>query len=166
MKDDRTQDSEAFERLLRWLGPTRETAAAKYEDIRRKLIYMFTCRGCHVPEELADETIDRVTQVLAKPDFSYAGNPYFYFHGVARNVHLEWLRKSRRVVIEPLSDTNLKIGMKQPAQPDNERIFQCLDKCLARLPFNKRALLLEYYQQEKKTKIYDRKRMAQHGFRG
>ena len=55
-------DQEMFDRFLFWLDPNREEAAIKYEAIRRKLIKIFTCRGCIDAEDLADVTIDSRSQ--------------------------------------------------------------------------------------------------------
>ena len=55
---------EAFDALLDWLDSDREQAGIKYEQIRSRLIKIFTGRGCVDPEDLADETINRVTRKL------------------------------------------------------------------------------------------------------
>ena len=55
---------EAFDSLLSWLDPDREWAGEKYEVIRARLIKVFAYRGCHTPEELADETINRVAKKI------------------------------------------------------------------------------------------------------
>src|SRR5262245_59386893 len=89
-KWDLTQ--EAFDRLLTWLNPNKEQAAREYEQIRRHLIKIFICRGCTCPEDLADETINRVARRLQEIAATYAGNPHAYFCGVARNIYLEYLR--------------------------------------------------------------------------
>jgi len=56
-------------------------------------------------EELADETIDRMTSYF-EPGFAFEGKPIAYFCGVARNVHLESLRQKRRFVQERSTLTN------------------------------------------------------------
>src|ERR1700685_4239923 len=100
------ESPDSLKRLLLWLSDDRANGALEYEQIRRKLIYLFTCRGCRTPEELADETIDRTANAIAKPGFAYQGNPISYFRGVARNVHLEWLREDRRFRAEPVSEVD------------------------------------------------------------
>ena len=54
-----------FDRLLTWLDPDPERAGSMYEKIRWRLIAILAARGCRVPEELADETIDRVARRVA-----------------------------------------------------------------------------------------------------
>ncbi len=78
---------EAFEQLLVWLNPNREQAGSKYEEIRRRLIKILTCRGCTCPEELADETMNRVTRKVPEIIGNYVGDPSLYFYGVAHKVH-------------------------------------------------------------------------------
>ena len=53
---------EEFDRLLCWLDPDPERAGLTYEKIRWRLVAILASRGCTSPEELADETIDRVAR--------------------------------------------------------------------------------------------------------
>jgi DNA-directed RNA polymerase specialized sigma24 family protein len=141
---------EAFEKLLHWLNPNREQAGRKYEEIRRKLIKILTCRGCTCPEELADETINRVTRKVPEIIDNYVGDPALYFYGVAQKVHLEYVRKRPALVPPPAPD---------PPE-DTERDYECLERCMNRLTLKCRELVLEYYQEEKKAKIDRRKKLA------
>ena len=84
---------ESFDALLAWLDPNRELAGRKYEDIRTRLVKIFSCRGCYEPEDLADETINRVTSKLKDIESSFIGERARYFYGVANKVHLEYLRR-------------------------------------------------------------------------
>ena len=86
MKTEWTLTREAFDELLLWLSPDREEAGRQYEDIRRKLIRLFNCRGCDNPEELTDETINRVIKIVESKAVEYSGEPILLFYGVARNV--------------------------------------------------------------------------------
>src|SRR4051794_6059062 len=65
----------AFNELLSWLDPDPEAAGRQYELIRQKLITLFTCRRCMFPEDLADETINRVTRKLPQIKPCYVGSP-------------------------------------------------------------------------------------------
>ena len=73
---------ESLEALLACLGSDPEQAAQHYEQIRRKLIRLFEWRGCHNPEDLADETFNRVASQLRKGLQIRSDNPYAYFCGV------------------------------------------------------------------------------------
>ena len=60
MKKNWVLSQKAFDDLLDWLASNREQAGHKYEAIRRRLITIFTGRGCCDAEDLADETMNRV----------------------------------------------------------------------------------------------------------
>ena len=145
---DTTQ--EGFDRLLGWLDHDRDQAGKKYEVIRHRLIKMFTCRSCGEPEDLADETITRVTAKVPEVAPNYEGDPILYFFGVARKVHHEYLRRQNRSVQPPIIVDDTK----------DERLYECLDQCIDRVPDKSRSLVLRYYASEKKAKIKDRKTLA------
>ena len=65
---------EDFERLLTWLDSDPDRAGELYERIRWRLIAILASRACHIPEELADETIDRVAGRVADICDSYIGD--------------------------------------------------------------------------------------------
>ena len=161
------ETKEDLNRLLLWLGDDPAgVGARKYEEVRNKLIVLFRIRGCSTPEDLADETIDRTARALLKPEFSFDGSPIAYFRGVARNVFLESLRKDRRLVQESLEDVlepAADAGLEGPAI---ERQFACLEGCLDRLPPERKELLLNYYQGEKRSKIDQRQQLAAAGGAG
>ena len=67
---------EQFEALLQQLGPDREFAGTRYEQLRRRLISFFEYRHCRDAESLADRTLDRVARLLAKETLiGHAGSP-------------------------------------------------------------------------------------------
>jgi RNA polymerase sigma factor (sigma-70 family) len=151
MKKDWELSQPAFDQLLSWLNPDREEAGRKYEEIRRRLIKIFTCRGCVTPEDLADDAINRVARKVPEIAPSYVGDPALYFLGVAHNVCLEHFRK------KPEPDPPL-----QPDQSEQkEQLDECLERCMQRLTFRNRELILEYYREEKHSKIDHRKELAQ-----
>jgi len=141
---------EEFDRLLSWLDPEPERAGLTYEKIRWRLIAILASRGCSSPEELADETIDRVARRVVDIRESYVGDKAIYFLGVMNNVHHEYLKR-------PL--------MARPPEPDNdgeakEKIHLCLDKCLDKLTPKSRRMIEQYYAETKRAKIDLRKRIA------
>lgn len=141
---------ESFDRLLVWLDPDPHSAGKKYEQIRQRLIKIFITRGCINSEELADETINRVTRKLQEMGDTYVGEPTPYFYSVARLVYLEQLKKPPAVAPPP------------PVQEDEEETaeYECLEHCLQKLTADNRDLILSYYQEEKGAKIENRKRLA------
>jgi DNA-directed RNA polymerase specialized sigma24 family protein len=137
---------EGFEALLAQLDPDdRDRAARLYEEIRRRLIRLFEWRGCEDPEDLADETINRVARRIAEGVKLRSSDPYGYFCGVAHLVYKETLRQSAR------QRRALESGGWPPPQPvpeaDNPRL-ECLRRCLADLAGNERDLVLRYHQGE------------------
>lgn len=142
---------EAFDGLLAWLDPDRDRAAQKYETVRIRLIKIFSCRGCGEADDLADETINRVTTKLKDIVDTYVGDPALYFYGVANKVHLEYLR--RRPVVEP--------PPLRESSDDIEAEYACLEQCMDQLPPENRRLVLEYYQDEKRAKINRRRKLAE-----
>ena len=142
---------EAFDALLDWLDSDREQAGIKYEDIRGRLIMIFTGRGCVDAEDLADETINRVTQRLSTIREEFTGDPTRYFFGVANFVHMEYMRrKTPQPSPFPISDSN---------QVEIE--YRCLEHCIESLSEENRYLLLKYYGAEGGSKIDQRKQLAE-----
>lgn len=146
----RTLEQADFDRLLSWLDPDPEYAGNRYEKIRRRLIAILASRGCHVPDELADETIDRVARRVIDIRATYVGDPAIYFLGVMNNVHHEYLKRP-----EP----RLPIGTSDDAEA-KEHVHLCLDKCLERLTPHVRQIIERYYTADKRAKINLRKRIA------
>jgi DNA-directed RNA polymerase specialized sigma24 family protein len=126
---------EAFHKLLVALDHDLEKAAERYESIRRKLITFFENRGCLIPEELIDETFDRVTRRLAEGAIITARNPDSYCYGVARHVLQEYWKASPPPPLPP-----------SPA--DDEPEIDCQEQCIKALPPETRDLLMQYYQAE------------------
>ena len=140
---------EAFDQLLAWLNPDREQAGKKYEEIRKRLITIFTCRGCFIPEELADETIDRVVMKIPELTGSYVGDPALYFYGVVNYVFHEYIRKIPPPVPPPVLHSTKQV----------EQQYSCLEQCMQKLTSKNRELVLEYYSGEG-DKIQHRKQLA------
>jgi DNA-directed RNA polymerase specialized sigma24 family protein len=147
---EKSLTKDRFDRLLEWLSPDRNAAAQKYEEIRRRLIYIFDCLGCPVSEDLADRTFDIVCEKVSTVAAGYSGDPARYFFGVGHKVHLEYKRKSHIRPIDP------------PPGPDPEIELrdQCLQECLANLPPETREMVVDYYREEKRAMIENRKRIA------
>jgi DNA-directed RNA polymerase specialized sigma24 family protein len=161
MKKDWVLTQDAFDTLLDWLDADRDRAGRKYELIRLRLIKIFTCRGCREPEELADETINRVIARVVELAGGYKGDPALYFYGVSQKVHLEYLRKAHSQPINlPLATESSQNTQAIDLTSDIEPEYECLERCLEQLPPNNRDLVLRYYQQERKAKIEHRKSLA------
>jgi DNA-directed RNA polymerase specialized sigma24 family protein len=150
MNKDWTLTQETLDRLLLWLDPDRDAAGAKYEQIRTRLIKLFTCRGCAEAEDLADETINRVTSKLYQVADGYQGDPALFFYAVAKKIFQEYGRRRRQVAQPPT-----------PAAEGVEQEFACLEECIGTLPAEQRDLVLEYYREDKRAKIDNRRQLAE-----
>lgn len=151
---------ENFGRLLDWLDQDRERAGQRYEQIRLRLIKIFTCRGCTNAEELADETINRVAEKTQQITESYVGNPAAYFLGVAENIYLEYRRKAQ------IHETALPVDIeerKEPLRENAEFQYRCLEQCMDRLSAQNRELILAYYgsAEDPRHKINNRKALSE-----
>jgi len=138
-----------FNNLLYWLDPDIERAAERYEAIRQRLIKLFALRGSNSPEELADETINRVASKSAELIGKYAGDPAAYFYGVAKCVWLEGMKRQAQPMMVEIAGT----------ESVDDEAYSCLEKCLKNLSESDRKLILEFYQVPKDQKA-DRYKLA------
>ena len=150
MKKDWVLTQYAFDALLNWLDPNRDAAARKYETVRVRLIKIFACRGCSEAEDLADETINRVTSKLSDIQPGFEGDPARYFYAVAKKILLE---HNRPKVTPPLPQQSTD-------DEETELMYRRLELCLEQLTPANRELVLGYYQEEKHAKIENRKALA------
>lgn len=164
MEDRPDQLSPRFEAVLKWLDPDRDRAAETRVLFHGRLTRFFLRNHCAVPEDLADQTFDRVGKLLLEGKNVPAENHEGYLNRVAFYVLQEFRRKSRLV-------TQLPEDKPEPADPrpsadetdegmEKERLQLCLDECLDRLPPESRIMLLEYYSEDKTLKIVTRDRIA------
>jgi len=145
--------AESFASFLVWLNPDRDAAGEAYERLRFRLCRFFSQRHCNFADELADETINRV---ILKVGSEQIENKMGYCYGVAKNVFLESLRKTRPQV----DIDDVTVAATEPVE-ESEFSHDCLDKCLANLPSDSRALLLDYFSEAKKRKIELHRRISQ-----
>jgi RNA polymerase sigma factor (sigma-70 family) len=149
-KKDWELNQESLDNLLGWLSGNREEAGRKYEEVRRRLVKIFICRGCIDAEDLADETIKRVMRKVLEIVPFYVGDPALYFLGVAHRVCLEHLRR------KPVSESQAILD--QPEE--REQIDQCLGQCMQTLGPEERDMIIQYFKDEKGAKIDHRRELA------
>jgi len=146
---------EGFAKFLACLDPDPARAGEKYESLREALVKFLDWRGALFPEELVDETFNRVTRKLEEGE-TIRDLPT-YCHGVARMVFLQSLEHpaNKRVELEGLS-------LIAPPEPDGADVRrECLNNCLRKLPAENRELIIEYYRKEGRQKNYHRVAMAE-----
>lgn len=151
---------EALASLLAFLGPEEEAAARVYERIRRRLVQLFVWRGCERPEELADETFDRVARKLAEGLEVEAEDPLRYFCGVAYRVFKEVLREQQK---ERAALAEIRHLPPPPAGADPEAVsrLDCLDLCLDGVEPAQRDLILRYHTGDGRERIDNRHALAE-----
>ncbi|HEU4390903.1 MAG TPA: hypothetical protein VFV34_24070 [Blastocatellia bacterium] len=149
-KSEWTLTKVALDGLLGWLDADHESAGKKYEHIRKSLVRFFEVRGCHLSEELADETIDRVARRLHEGVAIKTSNPFLYFYGVGVRVLREYYRKQNATVWVP----------PQIDSADLHERLTCMEVCLTELTDDARELLLEYCRADNGASNEKRKRIA------
>jgi len=148
-----TISPDSFDALLDWLDPDREKAAERYETIRSGLIRIFASKGLSDAEHYTDETIDRVIKRLPELKQTYVGDPARYFHGVARNVLLEYGRRKE-------VSTDVVVPQHQTNESVRSDTHECLSKCLKLLPRDKQEFILDYHLYQGHAKIENHREMA------
>ncbi len=147
-------DKESFEKFLSWLSLDREEAGVKYLELRKKLIRFFSWGGCHEPDELFDDTVNRASNKIASGAVERSVSPIAFCDGVARNVLREYRRRRK---LDSLPED-------PPASPTvpnwDEKTMACMDECLDRLSEHDRDLVRRYVQDERSEKIKAHKQMA------
>jgi RNA polymerase sigma factor (sigma-70 family) len=160
--------AEAFEGLLARLDSDRERAGGRYENLRRKLVKYFECRGCLAAEDYADETINRVARRMSEGKHIWTADPASYCYGVARNVLREyWISPDRELaaleclppVAHPSSRTD-DLFWSESEKYMLDQQMDALDHCMNELPAESRELLIEYYKGERGERIRNRKLLA------
>lgn len=145
----------SFEMFLCWLSPDRDASGRKYELIRTKMVKFFSWRGCHIPEELFDRTVDRACVKIQLGAAECSGDALAYCYAVGRFVLQEYWRE---VKVRPLPDDLQFLKGADPERREQE--LQCLESCLGRLSQRDRHLITRYYQGEGRERIRIRKQLA------
>jgi len=156
---ERELTPKAFTKLLAKLSADPEIAGVEYEDLRRRLIKFFEWRGAFFPEDLADETLNRTARKIDEGE-KIEKNVIALALGVAHFVFLETSRRpdNRRAPMEEL------IPVAAPPEhhgEDDDLRAVYLRECLRGLSKESRELIIEYYREEGRAKIEDRKALAE-----
>ncbi len=151
----------AFTALLSWLDQGKESDGQTYLEIRRRLVAYFDRKNCRAPDELADETLNRVARKLEELSAIETETPAKFCYVTARFVFLEDLRA--RVKDQQLRAEVLREGNEPKDESGEElkaRRLDCLRQCAAKLDHASRDLILRYYVGVEKVKIVNRRELA------
>lgn len=162
LKRDWIATPQAFERLLAWLDEGGDSGGQAYLQVRRRLVVYFQRKRCLTADDLADETLSRVTRRLEEQGSITDAPPARYCYIVAKFVLLEHLRDPE---VRRIRDVDILERARGPvAAPDDrahdERLLACLDRCLSALERDDRTLILEYYRDEQRVRIERRRELA------
>lgn len=156
----------AFEGLLGWLDNGTNSHGQSYLDLRQRLVAYFDRKNCRVPDDLADETLNRVARRLEEEGTIISETPARYCYIVARFVFLEYLRVSNdEVPLDAVASTaeasNPVVSGSDDEGNRREHLLSCLDQCTEKLQPAHRDLIIRYYHGEQRIKKDNRITMAQ-----
>ena len=141
-------------------GEGTDSHGERYLEMRGRLVDYFGRRNCHSPEDLADETLNRVARRLEETGSIDDVVPARYCYIVAKFVFLESLRGPKRMeLLAPSDEAVAAQGADERA--DNERTFACLEQCLQSCSAADRELILDYYGMTSGSARENRRQLAQ-----
>ncbi len=150
---------EKFERFLNWLDTDRETAAQKYEKLRRSLVIYFAKRQCAAAEDLADLVLNAAMEHLLKQTALLLDKPLPYVFGIARNVYRQHINK--QFLTDGEKDLRLLPDRSRfEENSEKEQIVRCLRQCLQKLKRQDRRTFVFYYLKDTGAKDEHRLRQA------
>jgi DNA-directed RNA polymerase specialized sigma24 family protein len=163
LKRDWQPDKAAFDRLLAWLDEGTDSRGERYLEMRERLVDYFGRRNCHSPDDLADETLNRVARRLEETGSIDDVVPAHYCYIVAKFVFLESLRRPGRTELVAQSAEPFAAELADE-RVESERTFACLEQCLQSCSAADRALILDYYGTTSGSARENRRQLAQrHG---
>jgi DNA-directed RNA polymerase specialized sigma24 family protein len=156
---------QAFAQLLAWLDEGTDSGGERYLATRRRLVSYFSRKNCRTPDDLADETLNRVARRLEEEGGITDAPPAQFCYITARFVFLEHLRSFDRKVGDlsggpdghPIEPSVAPAFAAEPQAPE----MDCLDRCLQMLTQPDRDLLLGYYSGNGRERIDGRKALAE-----
>ena len=168
LKKDWTLNPQAFRQFLNWLDEGVDSNGDRYLEMRRRLARYFDRRNCSSPDDLADETLNRVARKLEEKGEIVGASPAHYCYIVAKFVFLEFGRSSEHNqtgLDEAQSSGRVIASLAMPFRPNvndlaKEKLFDCLERCLSKIQPENRELILDYYRGEQRAKIERRSELA------
>ena len=169
MKDSRQQEGwvlspEVFEALLNWLDQGINSSGKTYLEMRQRLVFYFDRKNCSSPDELADETLNRVARRLQEEGTIESDTPAKYCYIVARFVFMEFLRQAHRagIAIDEVRRQGPGVYFVVPeGDDDEEKRLACLRQCTNKLDSVNRELITRYYVGKGHLKIANRRSLAE-----
>jgi RNA polymerase sigma factor (sigma-70 family) len=158
-----TLTDRSFASFLAWLDDGADSNGGTYLEMRRRLVAYFDRKNCLEPDDLADETLNRVARRLEEEGKIITESPAKYCYIVARYVFLESLRsnRSKDVQLEESAPSHvIDETTDSDEKGERERLLDCLESCCNKLDPPNRDLILRYYHGKERVKIENRRRIA------
>lgn len=161
-KKDWELTPDAFHRLLKWFDEGNDSGGQKYLEMRSRLTRYFDRKHCRTPDELADETLNRVARRLVEAETLNDTTPARYCYTLAKYVFLEHLREEGREQsgLSEISARSSAGSSVKEEQEQKEMRLRCLERCTQQLDPDLRELIFQYYAGELRVKIENRKALA------
>jgi len=160
--------SSAFHRLLEWLDEGENSDGRNYLEMRQRLVAYFDRKNCLMPDELTDETLNRVARRLEEEGRIESETPARYCYITARFVFMESLRGMDNAKSVPLDDVLRQPRANQFTVPERdeekeikENMLDCLEQCTNELEPASREIIFSYYHGAERIKIENRRRLAE-----
>ncbi len=166
-KKDWTLTPSAFRKLLSWLGEGTDSGGQSYLDMRRRLVAYFDRKNCHAPDDLADETLNRVARRLEEEGVTESEAPARYCYIVARFVFMEHLRGAQKTNallddIRRQSHGNYLAASEADDEKENqEKMLNCLEQCAGKLEPPNLETIIRYYVGKERARIENRRALAE-----
>jgi DNA-directed RNA polymerase specialized sigma24 family protein len=165
-KKDWSLNSNAFRNFLVWLDEGSDSGGQKYLEMRQRLVAYFDYKNCRTPNELADETLNRVARRLEEKGTIESETPAKYCYIVAKFVFFEYLRTAKKESI-PLDAVLLNRNSKELTTVEQdeennlkEKNLDCLKQCVDKLETVNREIIVGYYYGKERVKIENRRSLA------
>ncbi|MCU1265891.1 MAG: hypothetical protein JWM21_2209 [Acidobacteria bacterium] len=157
---------QAFAGLLDWLDDGTNSRGQSYLDLRQRLVAYFDRKNCRAPDDLADETLNRVARRLLEEGAIVSETAARYCYIVARFVFHEYLRGSNDEVALDALPSEVAASHSAVSGSDDEgvrreQLLSCLDQCTEQLEPAHCDLIIRYYHGEQRSKIENRVTLAQ-----
>jgi DNA-directed RNA polymerase specialized sigma24 family protein len=139
-------NKDALEDLLRAFHADREQASHHYQALRERLIRFFQWNRTEMPEELADEVLDRLARRLNLSS-EQIQDPVRYAVGIARLLLQEQRRKNlrREKALAELQQSSLDADRREQERILQQERAELLQQCLQSIPEQSRELIFRYY---------------------
>lgn len=167
-KKNWTITSSAFQRLLDWLDEGVNSDGRIYLEMRQRLVAYFDRKNCLAPDDLADETLNRVARRLEEEGTIESETPAKYCYITARFVFMESLRGKAKASV-PLDDVlrhrqanSLAASESEKEEKEiKEKMLVCLEQCTGKLEAASRDIIISYYYGAERIKIENRRSLAE-----